>query len=57
MKSHFQIPVLGYFLAHDVWRKERTACFIGKKKSLGRIGKWQKIKLDADYFEQKDLVI
>lgn len=57
MKSHFQIPALGYFLAHDVWRKERTARFTGKKKSLGRIGKWQKIKLDADYFEQKDLVI
>lgn len=50
--------VLGCFLASDMWRKERTACFIGKKdKSLLRMGKLQKRKLSTDYFAQKDPLI
>lgn len=55
---HTGAEVLGSFLAHDMWRKERTVCFIGKKeKSLLRMGKRQKRELSTDYFAQKDPVI
>lgn len=46
------------FVARDMQRKERTACFVGKReKSLLRMRKLQKMKLSPDCFEQKDPVI
>lgn len=61
MKSCFQIPMRqswAAFVARDMQRKERTACFVGKReKSLLRMRKLQKMKLSPDYFEQKDPVI
>lgn len=48
-----------FFLARDMWRKERTACFIVKKekKSLLKWENLQKRKLSTDYFAQKDPMI